>query len=145
MWRGTTAPERTTVQTLTVDATGGTFVLHFLRPNSDGVLQDVVTAPIAGMPTSSDVLVPIACLTGQDACELSILSAALNPNNDEGFRPHTDNIRVTKHGNTFHFYFQGEDRFRTIAGSTTTDEARCSAPSSSPPASTGSTTTASRR
>ena len=35
------------MQTLTVDATGGTFVLHFLRPNRDGVLVDVATAPIA--------------------------------------------------------------------------------------------------
>ena len=112
---GTGAPQRTTVQTLTIDATGGSFVLHFLRPNSDGVLQDVITGPIAWNASVEALLDPLACLTGVDDCELSVLSAALNPNNDEGFRPHTDNLRVSKHGNTFQFFFQGEDRFRGIA------------------------------
>ena len=86
-------PQRTTVQTLTVDATGGTFVLHFLRPNRDGVLVDVATAPIDFDATADDLLLPLNCPAGTLVCTLGPLSAALNPNNSNPALPFTDNIR----------------------------------------------------
>ncbi|MFL6014724.1 MAG: beta strand repeat-containing protein, partial [Gaiellaceae bacterium] len=113
---GTTTPtDRTTVQTLTVGATGGTFVLHFLRPNRDGSLQDVATAPIDFDATADDLLFPLNCPAGTLVCTLGPLSAALNPNNSNPALPFTDNVWVTKHGNVLTFFFQGEDRRRGIA------------------------------
>ena len=98
--QGTTTPANTIQQTLTVDATGGTFVLHFARPNSDGVLQDVHTAAIKFNASAGELRAAI--------------SAVLNPNGavwdvnaPPSFRPFTDNIQVTKHGSTFLLTFQG--------------------------------------
>ena len=97
----TTTPKRTTVQTLTVTATGGDYRLHFLRPNTDGVLQDLTTGPIAWNATAAELEAAI--------------SLVLDPNNAFGFRPHTDNIAVTKRGADYLLSFQGEERFHGIA------------------------------
>jgi Ca2+-binding RTX toxin-like protein len=96
---GTTAPVRTTVQTLTLNGVG-TFVLHFVRPDSNGVLQDAHTAAIGFGASAAEVL--------------GAISAALNPNNVNPALPFTDNVQVTRHGNVLHVLLQGEDRFRAI-------------------------------
>src|SRR5262249_35172936 len=82
---GTTAPDRDVVQTINLsNATGGSYVLHFVLPNSQGELQDVATGAIAVSASAGDVL--------------SALSAALNPNNVNPALPFTDNVGVVKHG-----------------------------------------------
>ena len=98
---GTTAPQRTSIQTLTVNATAGSYVLHFLRPNDVGVILDAATAPIAYNATEAQVLAAI--------------SAVLNPNNTNPSKPFTDNVAVEKHGNAYVIVFQGEYRNASIA------------------------------
>src|SRR2546430_17609945 len=44
---GTTAPTRNTVQTITANANGGSYVLHFVLPTPSGVRQAGATGPIA--------------------------------------------------------------------------------------------------
>ena len=94
----------TTVQTLTVDATGGTFVLHFLRPERRRHARGRRhrrRSPWTHADAGSTLAWP------------AISAACLNPNNaSTRLLPHTDNVRVTKHGNVFLLAFQGEDRFR---------------------------------
>ena len=98
---GALTTERDTVQTLTVDATGGSFVLHFVRANAEGVAQDFATAPIA--------------FNASAAAVLEALSAVLNPNNANPALPFTDNVAVEQHGTTYHLGFRGEHRDIAIA------------------------------
>ena len=79
---GTTAPPRTTVQTIAMQATGGTFVIHVVRPDEDGILRDYATAPIAFDASAADVE--------------AALSAIMNPNNAFSHLPHTDNVGVER-------------------------------------------------
>ena len=95
---GTTTPARNTVQM--IEATGD-FVLHFVLPNSTGVLQDVHTGFIHATATAEAVL--------------SALCAALNPNNINPALPFTDNVAVEKHGSTFTITFRGSMQSRQIA------------------------------
>ncbi|MDX6679029.1 MAG: hypothetical protein QOE31_3081, partial [Solirubrobacteraceae bacterium] len=95
-------PGLQTVQTITIRATGGTYVLHVVRADLDGVLRDHVTAPIAFD-------------AGAQAVQAA-LSAILNPNNAAGSgRPHTDNVRVERFGDgVLQVTFQGEDAAHAI-------------------------------
>src|SRR6185436_2557588 len=100
-------------QTITVDATGGTFTLSFLFLNAIGELEEVVSAPIAWNATALDLY--------------KILSPILNPNGstidiDPEFDrvtrspslPFTDYFAVTRYGSVFHITFQGADSATTI-------------------------------
>ena len=99
---GTTAPVRDVVQTIDLsNATGGSYVLHFVVANAQGVLQDVHTGGIAWDASAADVL--------------SALSAALNPNNVNPALPYTDNVGVEKHGTTLTLYFRGSAAQQRIA------------------------------
>ncbi|MEY2518221.1 MAG: large repetitive protein, partial [bacterium] len=106
---GTTAPLRTTVQTIAMQATGGTFVIHVVRPDDDGILRDYATAPIAFDASAADVE--------------AALSAIINPNNAFSHLPHTDNVGVERFAGKYvvegvtHRYqvtFRGEDAFNSI-------------------------------
>ncbi len=103
---GTTTPARNTVQTLTIDATGGTFVLHFLRPNARRRARRRRTAPIQFDATADDLLRPINCPTGRSTRARSA-DAALNPNNAIRRCRSPTTSAVTKHGNVFHAHVPG--------------------------------------
>ena len=72
------------MQTLTLAATGGTYRLHFVRPDESGLLRDYITAPIAHNASADEVLAAI--------------SAVLNPNNINPALPFTDNVAVRRYG-----------------------------------------------
>ncbi len=85
--QGTVTPALNTVQTLRLNATGGTFALTLLG---------TTTTPVA-FDASADVL-------------LNALDPILNPNNANPNRPHTSNVAVSKYGNVFQITFQGKHR-----------------------------------
>src|SRR5205085_7975489 len=93
-------PGLQTVQTITVQATGGTYVLHVVRPDAAGVLRDYATAPIAFNATAAQVQ--------------AALSAILNPNNVVAGLPDTDNVHVDRLGGALHVAFQGDDAAHPI-------------------------------
>ena len=81
------------MQTLTVDATGGTLrpALPAAEPRRRAAV-DVATAPIDFDATADDLLLPLNCPAGTVVCQLGPLSAALNPNNSNPALPFTDNV-----------------------------------------------------
>jgi Ca2+-binding RTX toxin-like protein len=89
---GTSTPERSTVQALTVPATGGTYALEVLLPTAGGIRRLTTT--------------PIAFNAGAEAVQAA-LSAILNPNNADPSRPYTDNVRVVALGTELLVFFQG--------------------------------------
>ena len=99
---GTTSPDLAVVQTIdTSAATGGTYVLHFVLPNSQGVLQDVHTGGIRWNASAADVF--------------SALSSVLNPNNTNPALPFTDNVAVELHNGVYTITFRGSMRAESIA------------------------------
>ena len=98
---GTTSPDRDNVQTIDVGGAAGTFVLHYVLPNSQGVLQDYMTGSIPVTATAADLL--------------AALSTVLNPNNVNPALPFTDNVAVEKHGTTFTITYQGSMKTQSIA------------------------------
>ncbi len=98
---GTTSPVRDNVQTIDVGGATGSFVLHFVLPNSQGVLQDYETGSIPVTATAADLL--------------AALSTVLNPNNVNPALPFTDNVAVEKHGTTFTITYQGSMKTQSIA------------------------------
>ena len=93
---GTTTPDRDVVQTIDVGgATGGSFVLHYVLPDSQGVLQDVATGAIPVIASADDLF--------------TALNAVLNPNNVNPALPFTDNVAVEKHGDDLHDHLPGLD------------------------------------
>ena len=99
---GTTTPDRDVVQTIDVGGvTGGSFVLHFVLPDSQGVLQDVATGAIPVGASAEDLF--------------TALNAVLNPNNVNPALPFTDNVAVEKHGTIFTITYQGSMRKQSIA------------------------------
>src|SRR5262249_44998782 len=81
------------VQTVSIDATGGTFTLAFDVPGTDGVLIRKVTAPIAWNASAAAIR--------------AALDPILNPNNAFDFLPHTDNVDVRRVGNVVFGAMQG--------------------------------------
>lgn len=75
------------MQTLTVNATAGTFRLKLLGK---------MTTPIAWDATAADLS--------------AALNSILNPNNTNPDLPHTDNFAVSKFGNDFVVSFRGTHR-----------------------------------
>ena len=132
---GTTTPDRDVVQTIDVGgATSGSFVLHYVLPDSQGVLQDVATGAIPIGASAEDLF--------------TALNAVLNPNNINPALPFTDNVTVEKHGSTFTITYQGSMRGQRIAYIDTSavhGTVAGVAPSPSRLASPASTTTASTR
>ncbi|MFU8833109.1 MAG: calcium-binding protein, partial [Wenzhouxiangella sp.] len=99
----------TSLQTITVDATGGTFTLSFELIDAIGEKFIVTSAPIDHNASALDLY--------------KILSPILNPNGStidiepefdrvtrNNALPFTDNFAVSKHGNVFHITFQGAHR-----------------------------------
>ena len=82
---GTLTPLHNTVQTLEIDATGGSFSIGLLGKN---------TGAIAFNASAQDLY--------------NALNPILNPNNTNTALPFTDNFAVTKHGNVFQILFQGQ-------------------------------------
>ncbi len=85
---GSTAPTRSTVQTVTVSATDGTLRLQLLN-------QTIAINYSNGSPA------PLTQLRQQ-------LNQILNPNNSVSSLPHTNNFEVRQFGNTFEILFRGE-------------------------------------
>lgn len=111
---GTTVPQVNTVQTLTIDATGGTFRLgvqldsESLAAVSRG-LANVMPAYLPTIPSTGDTVLTAAIDFDIGAAELAkYLDPILNPNNSDNGLPHTRNFAVSKVGNVFVFTFQGE-------------------------------------
>ncbi len=84
-----TLPDINTAQTLTVDATGGSFDITF--------------------PTLNNAVATIN-FGDSAAIVLTKLSAILNPNNASLDLPHTDNVAVNQFGNVYVIIFQGVHR-----------------------------------
>jgi hypothetical protein len=82
---GTVNPQRDSLQTIAVNATGRSFTITLL-----------------GQTT-----VPILYNADADAL-LAALNPILNPNNSNPALPHTDNVAVEKYENVFHIIFRGE-------------------------------------
>ncbi len=98
---GTTSPTLETVQTLNVTATGGSYVLDFVLPNSQGILQDYKTAPIHCNATGADLYAAI--------------SAVLNPNDSNPNLPFTYNVAIAQHSTSYQITFQGAYTSLSIA------------------------------
>ncbi|HVP74739.1 MAG TPA: hypothetical protein VMS63_01865, partial [Gaiellaceae bacterium] len=98
---GTTTPDRDVVQTIDVGTATGSFVLHYVLPDSQGILQDVATGAIPVGASAEDLF--------------TALNAVLNPNNINPALPFTDNVMVEKHGTTFTITYQGSMRTMRIA------------------------------
>src|SRR5207248_8983797 len=97
---GTTSPTHNTVQRITVNASGGTYVLHFVLPNGGGVPQDISTGPIAYNASAADLL--------------SALDAIMNPNNVNPNLPFTFNVGVEQHGGVYYITYLGQDQLGSI-------------------------------
>ena len=81
-----------TVQTITVDATGGSFTISLLGRVSEAIPYDATALQLQ-----------------------RILDTILNPNNVNPALPFTDNVSVQKHGNDFLIVFQGEHSALSLA------------------------------
>ena len=91
---GTKAPAGETVQVLDLGGvTGGTYALHFVITNAQGVVEDIHTGQIE--------------VGASAAAVLAALDAVLNPNNANPALPYTDNVAVEQHGSTFTLVFRG--------------------------------------
>ena len=113
-------------QTLTIDATGGTFTLAF-DINGDGIITpDEITDEIAHdvkadsrtCPRGDTTCFSARCQTVALSCYLETI---LNPNNSNAALPFTNNFRVSKHDNVFHITFQGDHRHLVLEAANVTD------------------------
>ena len=120
---GNIAPQVNTVQTLTLNATGGDFRIG-IQLDTDALtavaqgLNKVSPAYVPTLPSSGNTV-----LTGVLAFDISaeeltrFLDPILNPNNTDRGLPHTHNFAVIKVGDVFVITFQGEHRALSIASS----------------------------
>ncbi|MCA9011601.1 MAG: hypothetical protein KDB01_17735, partial [Planctomycetaceae bacterium] len=98
--QGTTVPLRSNIQTLTVSATAGTFGFSLL---GTAITIDTEHA-------TKSILTQL-----QEA-----LDSILNPNNSEGFLPHTKNFVLRQFGNTYEILFRGARADAAISALNTT-------------------------
>jgi hypothetical protein len=107
---GSTSPKVNNVQTVTVNATSGTFTLTLNVPSlgSPGALTQT-TSPIAYNASSEDLRTELDRILNPNGSVLD----PLNPRNNTS-KPYTNNVAVTKSGNVFMVSFQGEYGDRQI-------------------------------
>ena len=91
------------LQTLTVNASGGSFDLT--------LLGTPVTIPFDA--SAADLICNVEDRR-RLTCGTAVLEDIVNPNNSNDALPFTNNLAVRKHGNVLHFIFQGEYRHLTI-------------------------------
>ena len=106
---GTSAPNDSNVQTLTMDATGGSFTLTLDVPVPGGTALTQTTVAIPYNATAADVRTALDPILNPNGSVLD----PLNPRNDTS-KPYTNNVAVTKVGNVFIITFQGEYRSSRI-------------------------------
>ncbi|MDC1390640.1 hypothetical protein N8342_12505, partial [Acidimicrobiales bacterium] len=91
------------LQTLTINASGGTFDLT--------LLGTPVTIPFDATP--EDLICNVEDRRRLN-CGEAMLEDIVNPNNSNDALPFTNNLSIRKHGNVLHFIFQGAHRHLTI-------------------------------
>jgi Ca2+-binding RTX toxin-like protein/phage tail sheath gpL-like len=104
---GSDMPLINVLQTITVNADSGTFRIHFMIEDEEGIMQDIITDDIAFDASADDML--------------EALSKVLNPNNINPALPFTYNVAVSKHDNVYHITFRGEHRSLAIDHIDSTD------------------------
>jgi len=115
------------IQTITINATGGTFTLSFLIENELGEFVLYESVPIYFDASALDMFKVISPILNPNGATTDI-----DPEFDRvtrtPYKPYTDNVAVIKIGNVFHIIFQGEHRDLLIhdidTRALTADEAR---------------------
>ncbi|GAF85233.1 unnamed protein product, partial [marine sediment metagenome] len=115
------------IQTITINATGGSFTLSFLIENERGEFVLYESDPILYNASALDMFKAISPVLNPNGATTDI-----DPEFDRvtrtPYKPYTDNVAVIKIGNVFHIIFQGEHRDLLIhdidTRALTTDEAR---------------------